>query len=544
MLASGVAPALGAPSGGGGPPALDPAETAAGSWIVAAQPRRAALAVRLARAMGARVSDPVAGLVVAPAATAARLSARLRRAGSFWYAEPDVRARRHGIPADPLSGRAWWPQLMVAPHLVPPAPGRVRVGVVEAGIDAGHPDLGHARVLRRGHSAACDLITPALGVGDCHGTRVTSLIGAPANGVGFVGVFPGVPTEVYATTGTCSDATAAVRAATRAGVSVINMSYGFDAATVGQAPPCYSHLVATQQAYGAGITLVAAAGNERDRGSRLSRPATDPHVLSVGAIDARTRLPGFSNQNLNVDLVAPGVDVLAATPLALDSADGVRDGYSLVSGTSYSAPLVSGIAAWLRAARPGLSNTQIDDLLRFSARDLGPRSGWDAATGWGLPDLAAALTALPAPIDRAEPNDDIEWVDGRRFGRADPPLLRRGEGVATGGALDRQKDAVDVVPVRLRAGRRLVIVVRPQLADVDVSVLAAGARAVAQPIGSPLAVAAGRRGGLRAERVVVPAGPRARRLWVAMTIPAGQRAQRAYYTLTLRSAAPQEPLSK
>ena len=78
-------------------------------------------------------------------------------------------------------------------------------------------------------------------------------------------------------------------------------------------------------------------------------------------------------------------------------------------GTSFSAPLVSGAAAWVWTVRPELDASQLFEVMRRSAQDIG-RAGRDDATGFGLLNVPAAL-AYPAPVrDPLEPNDDVEFV--------------------------------------------------------------------------------------------------------------------------------------
>src|SRR5438270_101325 len=101
-----------------------------------------------------------------------------------------------------------------------------------------------------------------------------------------------------------------------------------------------------------------------------------------------------------LDLAAPGAHNPVAEPL-----DQGPSGYLLdASGTSFASPLVAGAAAWVWTARPTLDNTQLFELMRRSATDIGAH-GFDNATGWGLLNIPAAL-AFPAPRrDPQEPND-------------------------------------------------------------------------------------------------------------------------------------------
>src|SRR6185437_2839015 len=106
----------------------------------------------------------------------------------------------------------------------------------------------------------------------------------------------------------------------------------------------------------------------------------------------------FSSESQYVDIAAPGVDIPVAT--ALDNS------YAPESGTSFASPMVAAAAAWLWTVRPTLDASQVAEILRRSARDIGT-PGYDVASGYGILDLTAALAA-PTPLaDPGEPNDDF-----------------------------------------------------------------------------------------------------------------------------------------
>jgi hypothetical protein len=262
--------------------------------------------------------------------------------------------------------------------------------------------------------------------------------------VGIVGIWPGMRILLPVYQGvSCGNITAALNRAAARRVSVINMSYGFGA------DDCFAHFVATQRAFARGIVLVAAAGNEFNEGNPLSRPATDPHIVTVAALKSDFSSADFSNENGAIDVAAPGADVLLPVPPQFDSSDGSRDGYESIDGTSFAAPMVAGAATWLRAVRPGLSAGQVTQVLQESADDLGAR-GWDQRFGYGKVNLRDALANRVPPNDPLEPNDDSEWVNGKRFGRADTPIFRRTDRVKSVSAtLDRYEDPADVYRVVL-----------------------------------------------------------------------------------------------
>lgn len=135
-----------------------------------------------------------------------------------------------------------------------------------------------------------------------------------------------------------------------------------------------------------GVLLVASAGNGGPCGDCVAYPASHPRVLAVAATTPGRTLASFSGAGRDVDLAAPGVDILGPLP-------GGRFAYG--SGTSQAAAFVAGAAALVRDAHPGLSAEQARDALIGGALDLGP-AGRDATYGHGLLDVARALARADA----------------------------------------------------------------------------------------------------------------------------------------------------
>ena len=275
---------------------------------------------------------------------------------------------------------------------------------------------------------------------------------------------------------------------------MINMSYG-------SAQPCLTEFDAIERAVRAGIVPVAASGNEFAQGNPDEFPATLPHVLTVAALAANDRPTSFSSENGAVDLSAPGLNVLTAVPQRkgkrFDS-DGTVDGFMQVSGTSFSAPMVSGAVAWIRAARPELTQDQVQNVLRFGARDIGGR-GYEAATGYGILDVAGALAREAPPADPAEPNEDIRWVNGHALPEPARPLFgKNGRAAAISATADAYEDPIDVYRIKVRAGTRARIQLAPSVGDPDLYVFRGGARSVGS---APLARS--RRGGGKTDRATV-----------------------------------------
>ena len=112
-------------------------------------------------------------------------------------------------------------------------------------------------------------------------------------------------------------------------------------------------------------------------------------MLTVAAIGPDEKPTSFSNASAAIDLSAPGIGILTGVPAGFDP-DGTADGFAPVSGTSFSAPMVSAAVAWIRAARPDLTPYQAAQVVRRGARDIGAR-GYENSTGFGALSLPGAL---------------------------------------------------------------------------------------------------------------------------------------------------------
>jgi thermitase len=158
------------------------------------------------------------------------------------------------------------------------------------------------------------------------------------------------------------------------GAKVISMSLGGGASTTLQN--------AVRYATGRDALLIAAAGNDGD--STANYPAAYAEVVSVAATDARDQRASFSNANGDVEIAAPGVDVLS-------SYNSSNTSYSLLSGTSMATPHVSGVAAIIRTRNAGFSWTAARTKLQSSVDDKGP-AGRDPQFGFGRVNLVKAAS--------------------------------------------------------------------------------------------------------------------------------------------------------
>lgn len=196
------------------------------------------------------------------------------------------------------------------------------------------------------------------------------------------------------------DVAAAIRYAVDNGARVINMSFGKYLS-----PHAREVARAIRYAARRDVLLVMSSGNDgRNVDQEPIYPtATDrrgrrwENLVVVGATDRRGRVCDFSNYgSRNVDLFAPGDDIRSTAP------DGE---YDTAMGTSIAAPMASGAAALLRAARPDLSAREIRDILLTTVRNLdavetpipGDKEGQTSRSGalcasHGLLNAPAALT--------------------------------------------------------------------------------------------------------------------------------------------------------
>jgi hypothetical protein len=434
------------------------------TWLVGARP--GAEANQVAARYGAELLSP-RGIYVVDRGRAADFATALRIAGVYRFAEPNRKLHRAqaGPGVDEFTATDWRGFLIPAGLNPPPVSQAPLTAVVDGAADPTIADLAGIRVIRQ------------TAVTDLHGSAVSSVVAGRANGVGMVGVYPGAPILSVGTTLTTADVIRCVAAAVESGAKVLNMSYG---------APQFSFAEQVELAYAVtqDVVPVAAAGNDRDTQlpdgttNPVMYPAALPHVMSVAAMGPSGATSEFSTSNGAVDISAPGESVLTAVPKAFDD-DGVADGYERLDGTSFAAPIISGTAAWLRAARPDLQNGQIEDLIRFTARDLGD-AGWDPDSGYGLVNIPEALTADAPAIDSLEVNDDVEWVNGRRFSKPDPfVFIARDRRVKIHATVDYWKDYADVYRIQIGAHRKLKLTLTmPRDANADLAAFSKKARTI------------------------------------------------------------------
>ncbi|MFI6072016.1 S8 family serine peptidase [Actinoplanes sp. NPDC051343] len=263
----------------------------------------------------------------------------------------------------------------------------VTVALIDSGVNADHRDLRGAILL------GTDVGSAAAGDGrkdtDGHGTEMAGIIVGRGHGSadGVLGIAPQAKIlPISAPIGRFSGGgfmTQAVDFAIAHHAGVINMSFGSMDDDALHA--------AIRKAQAADIVLVASSGNDERPGYDF--PGRYPEVVAVGAFGRDGKIAPFSVTGSQVDLAAPGMDIVTTSNRSADD-------YYQGQGTSEATAVVSGAAALLRAKFPDLSAAEIVHRLTATATDAGAK-GRDDSYGYGRLNIVKALTADVAPLPSA-----------------------------------------------------------------------------------------------------------------------------------------------
>lgn len=305
------------------------------------------------------------------------------------YVENDETLYAQAIPNDARYNEQYGPAMMGA-HAAWDAVGygdnSVNVAVLDTGTRHGHQDLTPAS-----RFSATEVYTGNSSDNCGHGTHVAGTIAATTdNGIGVAGLSQAhISTyKVLDATGgflsvQCSGSTSsiaqAVYDATDDGADIISMSLGGGG---------YSSTFenAINYAWANGVLVVVASGND-GASNGVSYPAAYDNSIAVGALDDDKGIASYSNQGDELDVVAPGSDVLS-TYANSDSS------YSSLSGTSMATPHVSGaLALALSCAPAGTTNVAVRAAMESTAEDLGS-AGRDNTYGHGLVRADLLVDAL------------------------------------------------------------------------------------------------------------------------------------------------------
>ncbi|MFS0674955.1 S8 family serine peptidase [Ornithinibacillus sp. 179-J 7C1 HS] len=305
---------------------------------------------------------------------------QLNEAETVEMAEPDYERHTTFYRHDPYMTMQWYlePIGMFNAWDITRGSTDVTIAVLDTGVNASHPDL-VGRVLD-GYDFINDDNDPLDDQG--HGTFVAGVIAANANRMGPVGINHQsriLPVKIMNENGEASiyDVVEGIYYAIEQNVDIINMSYRATQSSSIERE-------AIVKAYKEGITLIGAAGN--DSKADKVYPAAYNEVIAVTAADEDGSIAEYSNFGTWVDIMAPGTDIIGTN----------QEGtYSVGSGTSFAAPVVSGIASLLLSKNPDLSPSQIKWFLEAGAY-FSRKQDWNQQAGFGMVNAYKSLT-IPYP---------------------------------------------------------------------------------------------------------------------------------------------------
>ena len=269
----------------------------------------------------------------------------------------------------------------------------VIIAIIDSGIDLEHPDLIN-KISPKGYDFVDGDSEPEYNL--WHGTHVAGIAGAETNNEkGIAGVawnckiMPLKVVEIDPVEGpiiTDDKAIEAIRYAADNGAKVINISFG------GPDPnPLLEE--ALKYAYDQNVVIVASTGNEDS--AVLYPAAYNDYCLAVAATDQDDNRVDWSNYGPEVDVAAPGENILSCYPVDLVSEPSQLP-YGWASGTSMATPHVAGLAALIISLKPHLTAAQIMGVIRYSADDINSSvyPGKDDYVGYGRLNMEKALAPI------------------------------------------------------------------------------------------------------------------------------------------------------
>lgn len=318
------------------------------------------------------------------------------------YAEPNFLATAFLTPNDPLYQDQWNLQKVVVEDAYDVATGEFGpIAIIDTGVDTTHADL--SGLVLEGYNTIDETSNTFDDHG--HGTHVAGIASAQTNNT------TGVASISYQATilpikvlnkdgvGTYDDVSEGIIYAADKNARIINLSLGgsSDSTTLKRA---------VNYALNRGSLLVAAAGNNGNDAPIY--PAVYEGVLAVSASDKNDNLAGFSSYGSNIFVASPGVAITSSVP---------GGSYKEYSGTSMSAPHLSGLLALSLSSKPSLSNAQLIDQIKNNAEKVGSYSydqnGWNSYFGYGriaagktLKSISSDTEVSPTPTPASEPVSD------------------------------------------------------------------------------------------------------------------------------------------
>jgi Ca2+-binding RTX toxin-like protein len=262
----------------------------------------------------------------------------------------------------------------------------VRIAIIDDGFDLAHPDLAGAFDRDASYDLRDDDPDPTAGPTEAHGTPIAGILAAAHDGSGIIGMTPAASLVGLRIGFSDPDVLAQIeRALARAfAADVVNNSWGFlrPFADTFENPLMAAIGAAIDNAAengrnGLGTAIVFAAGNHRQDNDNVNlhalRNATN--IITVAALDHDGQVTFYSSPGAAVLVSAPGNGIYTTD---LSGAAGYDPSdYALTAGTSFAAPMVSGVIALMLEANPGLGSRDVQQILATSARRIAdPDTTW------------------------------------------------------------------------------------------------------------------------------------------------------------------------
>jgi len=320
-------------------------------------------------------------------ATRDKLMADLRKAPEVLFAEPNGSVKHDLVPNDTRFGEQWALRNVgggiraeAAWDIYTGSTANIIAIVDHTGVNASHPDLSGK-------------VVGVAGTSDVHGTGCAGVAAArTGNSIGIAGVDWNAGIYAARSNGTDDqDLNTKIVNAVNYSANVRVLSSSFGLSTVNGLPGRYSIVVrqAYAVAYKANRVLCASMGNDNNNPNVPPNTPNYPAafntgMIAVGATNTLNQPTAFSMRGAHIDVAAPGENILTTS----------GTGYAEMSGTSFSTPMVAGLASLIIGYRPQLANDDVEQIIRLTANDDPVTPGFDNATGTGRVNAQTALQML------------------------------------------------------------------------------------------------------------------------------------------------------
>lgn len=343
----------------------------------------------------------------------------LWESGQFAASEPDLCADDLlcSVPSDPLFNQQWglynshnigkdinmtpiWTS--TNPSLYNITGKNVKIAIIDTGVDLNHIDLASNIDSLRYNTDTGTSSSQLYVLQDnfAHGTHCAGIAAAARdNGVQIAGVAPeakivSISNSLLLSYQNSYNLADGITWAYQHGVDVISCSWR---AIYNTSIDDAIQNALTDGRNGKGCVVVFAAGN--DGINSVSYPANcNDMILAVGAIDNTGARASFSNYGTNLDLVAPGVDILSTIPF--NSTD-------YKSGTSMACPHVAGVAALILQRNSELTASEVNSIICSNAKRIASNNynfetksygSWNNEYGYGLVDAYNSVINTPSTV--------------------------------------------------------------------------------------------------------------------------------------------------